>query len=195
MDCINKLSCLTQVPNHIDLIEEKQWIDEAKKDPSAFKPLYLKYYDEIYRYIFRRTGRELQSAEICSETFYKALANLKKYTWRNIPFGNWLYTIAANEIKKRYRNKRELFIVEIDKIQEEIPVEEVVDRAGPDKLVWALGQLSDMELHMVELKYFEHKTFKEVGLLLNMSESAIKMRIYRLLLAMKELIEKRDDQI
>ena len=81
LNCSSKRACLQDVPNHIDLTEEKQWIDEAKKDPANFEPLYLKYYDEIYRYIYRRTGKEVQSEEICAETFYKALDNIQKYTW------------------------------------------------------------------------------------------------------------------
>lgn len=184
---------MNHVTNHNDLSNEKRWIAEAKSNTSAFEPLYTKYYDEIYRYIFRRVGREDLSAELCSETFYKALSNIKKYTWVNIPFGNWLYTIAANEIKKYYRKKRKVFIIEIDKVQEQIPLDEILNKAGNTELIWVLNQLSDFDLRLIELKYFENKTFKEVGLLLGMKESAIKMRTYRLLLTMRELIINKHD--
>ena len=188
LNCIGKTALLYNEFNHIDLTEEKQWIEASKLESSAFEPLYLKYYDEIYRYVFRRTGRENLSAEICSEAFYK-------YTWRNIPFGNWLYAIAANEIKKRYRNQKEIFIIELDKIQDQVPVNEAIERVGNEVLVWVLDQLSDTELRLIELKFFENKTFMETGLVLGMKESAVKMRIYRLLLRMRQLINKQHDQV
>jgi RNA polymerase sigma-70 factor (ECF subfamily) len=178
---------------HSDLEDEKRWISQAKTDISAFEPLYIKYYDEIYRYIFRRVGKDGLSAELCSETFYKALLNIDKYTWQGIPFGNWLYTIAANEIKKHYKKNKRIFIIEVDKMLEQLPVEEIIDKAGNEELIWVLNQLSDFELRLIELKYFEGKTFREVGLLLSMKESAIKMRTYRLLLSMRELIIKKHD--
>lgn len=191
-----KPACLNNDLNHIELQEEKQWIEAARLNTEAFEPIYLRYYDEIYRFIYRRTGRETMSNEICSETFYQALSNIKKYQWRGIPFGNWLYTIASNELRKRYRNKKEVFIIEIDKFQEQLPVPEMLEHIGTEPLVRALDQLNELELRLIELKYFEHKTFREVGLLLEMKESAVKMRIYRLLLAMKKLInEQQHDQI
>lgn len=184
---------MNQSTNHNNLLDEKRWVSEAKLSTTAFEPLYTKYYDEIYRFIYRRVGREVLSDEICSETFYKALSNIKKYTWKGLPFGHWLYTIASNEIRKHYRNNNNLFIVEIDKVLEQLPMEKLIDKAGNEELIWVLNQLSDFELRLIELKYFENKTFKEVGILLSMKESAIKMRTYRLLLTMRALITNKHD--
>ncbi|MEN8251728.1 MAG: sigma-70 family RNA polymerase sigma factor [Bacteroidota bacterium] len=186
---------MESIGNHIDLLEEKSWIESAKKDIKAFKPLYDRYYDEIYRFIYRRTGKEHLSADLSSETFYKALENIKKYEWRNLPFGNWLYTIASNVIKKHFREKSKVFIIELDKIQLQVQNDEYVKKAGNEELIWVLNQLSDLELRLVELKFFEEKTFKEIALLLEMKESAVKMRLYRLLLAMRNLIDKKDDEV
>lgn len=180
---------------HIDLLEEKRWIEAAKKDIKEFRPLYNRYYDEIYRFIYRRTGREQLSADLCSETFYKSLDNLKKYEWRNLPFGNWLYTIAANLIKKHYRDNNKVFIIELDKIQVQIEDEKYVKRAENEDLIRVLDQLADLELRLVELKFFEEKTFKEIALLLEMKESAVKMRLYRLLLSMRNLMDKKNDKV
>lgn len=186
---------MNSVKNHIDLLEEKRWIEGAKKDIKAFKPLYNRYYDEIYRFIYRRTGKDHLSADLCSETFYKALGNIKKYEWRNLPFGKWLYTVASNVVKKHYRDKNKVFIIELDKIQLRIEDEEYIKKAGNEELIWALNQLSDLELRLIELKFFENKTFKEIALLMEMNESAAKMRIYRLLLAMRNLIDRKNDEI
>lgn len=179
--------------NYIDLSIEKQWIEEAKLNSSAFKPIYTKYYDEIYRFIYRRTGKEVLSSEICSETFYKALSNIDKYQWMGIPIGNWLYSIAANEVKKHFRNRKKMFIVELDKFQENVPVEETIVNVDVKEIVWVLDQLSEIELRLIELKYFENKTFREVASLLKMKESTVKMRVYRLLLTMRKLLIKKND--
>ena len=37
------------------LKQEKQWIEASKRDIEAFRPLYDKYGDAVYRYFVRRT--------------------------------------------------------------------------------------------------------------------------------------------
>ena len=86
--------------NKEQLEEEKELVVAAKMDPSKFSTLYDRYFEVIFNFIFRRTGNEDLCADLSSQTFLKALQNLKNYEFRGIPFSAWLYRIATNEVNK-----------------------------------------------------------------------------------------------
>lgn len=178
---------MPQAEDHTDFQEEQHWIAEAQRDSANFEPLYNRYYDEIFRFIYRRTDREALTADLCSQTFYNALVNLKKYRWTGRPFVAWLYRIAANEINKYFRDQRPVFLIEEDKVVESFKEQELTPQS--EDLVRIFKVLSDEEVRLLELKYFEGKTFKEIAAIQDISESSCKMRVYRLLERMKQLLQ------
>jgi RNA polymerase sigma-70 factor (ECF subfamily) len=99
-------SSAIEANHHIteDLIKEEwQQVEAARKDVNAFRPLYDKYFDRIFRFIYRRTENEEVTADLTSQTFLKALKKLDKYSFKGVPFSAWLYRIADNEVKAFYR--------------------------------------------------------------------------------------------
>ncbi len=176
--------------NHIDLKEEKRWIELSQKDIQHFRPLYERYYDPIFRYIFRRTDDEDLTADLCSQTFLKAITHIHKFKWQGKPLSTWLFTIAANEIKKHFRNQKAIFVIEVDRISEIQEFDSEWLNITQDKMVSLLNSLNDQELRLIELKYFENNTFQDMALLLDLKESAVKMKLYRLLKKLKIQLEK-----
>lgn len=162
----------------------------AKKDIQYFKPLYSKYYDPIFRFIYRRTDDEALTADLCSQTFFKALSNIKKFTWQGKSLAPWLFRIAANEIKKHFRDRKEIFVIEEDKLMDTPELRDDWKNINQDKLSRLLNTLNDLEIRLIELKYFEGNTFPEISVILEMKESAVKMRLYRLLHKLKGILER-----
>lgn len=186
---------MTNTYNHIDIEAERTMILEAQLTSKGFRPLYEKYYEEIFRFIYRRVANENIAEELCSETFYKALLNIKKFNWQGVPFNHWLYRIAGNEIKKRGRKKKEVFIIEIDKIEDKEEFREIPAVRNPEALVWAFDQLNEDDLRLIELRYFEEMPFDQISLLLDKKQSAVKMKLYRLLDKIKSLMEEKYGKI
>lgn len=56
-------------------------------------------------------------------------------------------------------------------------------------MITILNELDEEDIRLIELKYFEENTFVEMALLLGMKESAVKMKVYRLLKKLKLRIE------
>ena len=175
------------------LYQEKKWIEASKQDVSNFKPIYDKYYDSLFRFFVRRTDDERLSQELCSDSFFKALDNLTSYQWQDKPFGAWLFKIAANELRKYFRGKKPIYVIELEKL-DFLTFEENLHIDYQPHLIACLDQLSDLELRLLELRFFEELDFKEIGRLLDMKESATKMRIYRLLSKLKVLILESYDK-
>jgi RNA polymerase sigma-70 factor (ECF subfamily) len=85
--------------------DELAIIERAKRNPEHFAPLYRKYHEAIFRYVFKRVDEEESAYDITSCVFIKALTNLPKYEYRGIPFSSCSELQRANcinrfEIKK-----------------------------------------------------------------------------------------------
>ena len=86
--------------------EEKLLIERAQKDPRFFAPLYERYHDAIFRYVYRRVDEEEQAYDITSSVFVKALQALHKYEYRGLPFSAWLFRIAKSELYQSFRDQK-----------------------------------------------------------------------------------------
>jgi len=62
----------------------------------------------------------------------------------------------------------------------------------PDEKRWylseALKQLETMEIQLIELRFFEEKSFKEIGYILNITENNAKVKTYRILDKIKTIV-------
>ena len=76
------LSANTQSVTTEAMQEEWQEIQAAQQSPAMFRPLYDRYYEPIFRYIYRRTSDESLSADVCSEVFFKAMQKLANYEFK-----------------------------------------------------------------------------------------------------------------
>ena len=167
-----------------ELQEEKALITQAKKNPEAFGSLYEKYFNRIYYYLYRQTDDEELAGDLCSQTFVNALNNLKRYEFRGVPFSAWLYKIASNEVKKHYRKfkGKKIFSIEEVRIKELVEQsDEVWDEDQINKLIDFMKDLPEDMLHVLELRFFEDRDFKEIAYILDITESGAKMRTYRAL--------------
>src|SRR4051812_41906885 len=90
-------------PYHVSvetMEQELQVIEASKKDSEAFRPLYEKYHEPIFRYIYQRSDDKEAAFDITQQVFVKALINLSRYTFKGVPFSSWLYRIAKSEVYK-----------------------------------------------------------------------------------------------
>ncbi|MFY0601721.1 MAG: sigma-70 family RNA polymerase sigma factor [Cyclobacteriaceae bacterium] len=175
----------------MSLEEERKWIELSKKEIRNFQPIYERYHGVIYRFIFRRTDDEILTGDLCSQTFYKAMIKIKGYQWQGKPIVAWLYRIALNEVRRHYRDRKPVFLIEEDKIVASPDLRDEWELATKECLTELLGTLKEGDLQVLELKYFEGHTFKEISTILGVKESTIKMKVYRLLSKLKETLSER----
>ncbi|MFK7980634.1 MAG: RNA polymerase sigma factor [Saprospiraceae bacterium] len=177
--------------------QEWQEIQVAQQNPAMFRPLYDRYYEPIFRYIYRRTTDESLSADLCSEVFFKAMQKLDKYEFKGVPFSAWLYRIASNEITQHFRNTQKNGTVSVEmtalpEIMEEMgDLESIEKHQFREALIPCLNELKPKDLEIIELRFFEQRPFKEIANLLEITESSCKMRTYRVLERLKNLILKK----
>ena len=173
--------------------EEMTLIMEAKKDPKRFGPLYSKYHEQIFRYVYQRMDSQEMAFDVTSQVFIKAMDNLHKYEYRGVPFSSWLYRIAKSELYQAFRDKkaRKTINVESFHLFEVIEdMEEEDNSLNKKKLFQSLSLLKDNDLQMIELRYFEKRSYREIGEILEISENNAKVRSFRALEKLKKLFMK-----
>ncbi|MTI21274.1 sigma-70 family RNA polymerase sigma factor [Fulvivirga sp. RKSG066] len=169
---------------------ENELVERAKKDPRAFGILYDRYFEGIFNFILRRTDDEALTSDLCSQVFLKALQNIKKYEYRGLPFSAWLYRVASNEVNKHYTKKKRKRIFSLEEERFFEIIENETDTNFSEEqiqlLIQTLKDLPTDVIEVLELRFFEEKSFKEISFILNIGESGAKMRLYRAVEKLKQ---------
>jgi RNA polymerase sigma-70 factor (ECF subfamily) len=183
------MSAPKRTVSEADMQEEWLEVQAAQKDPAMFRPLYERYHEPIYLYIFRRTTDEMLTADLCSQVFLKAMQKIHRYEYQGVPFSAWLYRIASNEIAQHFRKANKNRVVTI----EDAPLSHLAEEIGQEipedltpLLVQALDSLKEEDLQIIELRFFEERPYKEVGEILGITENYAKVKTFRILNRIKK---------
>jgi RNA polymerase sigma-70 factor (ECF subfamily) len=176
---------------------EKELILKAQKTPKDFAPLYEQYYLQIFKYVIKRVKDENDAAEITSTIFAKALFNIKKFKFKGFPFSSWLYRIASNEITDYYRKKQASKYVRVTEDQLNYlidnAVEEITIQSDKEEkfsqLIISLELLTDDDLELIEMRFFEERSFKEMAGILNLTEGNARIKTHRAITKLKNSIK------
>jgi RNA polymerase sigma-70 factor, ECF subfamily len=176
-----------------DLVNEQTSVEAAKQNPAKFAMLYDKYYEQIFRYIYQRVDDKEQAFDATQQVFVKALENLHKYEFRGVPFASWLYRIAFSEVNNLFRSQKVQRTVNIDSVSVYGIIEELEEskiEQYHDKIVAIIGeQLEEDELQLIEMRFFEKRSFKEISEILDITENNAKVKTYRILERLKKMIK------
>lgn len=172
--------------------DEVEQIRKAKINPLLFRPLYDRHYKSIYIFVLKRVNDRSVAADISSQVFLKVLQALPKYSLKGIPFSAWLYRIAINEINQFFRKVKSDRYVSLDYgtltfLYDELNYD-FTKESLLDKLPHALQNLSETELYIIELRFFEQLSFKEISILLDIKEVGAKVKTYRTLEKLKKIL-------
>ncbi len=171
---------------------EMEQVKAAQNDPSCFAPLYTCYYKRIAAYIYHRIESKEEAFEIAAQVLYKALDNLSKYKAQGVPFSAWLFRIARNEINMVFRKNKAARIVDIDgegAMELMANIEETKAEHQDEQLFEVLQELEEEEMELIDMRYFEKRSFKEICDITGMNESACKMKVYRILEKLKKKLK------
>jgi len=174
--------------------DDRLLIEAAQKDPARFAELYENNFERVYAYVVRRVGDRAETEDLTSEVFHHALANLRRFEWRGIPFAAWLYRIAANLISDRWQRRgREQVTDEVEQIEStpatSVDFEEVERRVSLFRLV---DGLPAEQRRVVVLRFVEQKSIKEVAREIRKTEGAVKQLQFRALSRLRARMEGAD---
>ncbi|MGB7624844.1 MAG: RNA polymerase sigma factor [Terriglobia bacterium] len=165
--------------------EEQLLVEAAQKDPSRFGELYEKNFERVYAFIARRVGNRDEAQDLTSDVFHRALENLPRFEWRGVPFSAWLFRIATNAITDRFkRAAQEPSTLDDSSGENSARDSEEFDHHA--RLFRLVEKLPEDQRRVVEMRFAEGKSIREIAGELGRTEGAVKQLQFRGLQTLRE---------
>ncbi len=143
--------------------------------------IYNKYANSIKHYIFCITKDIGLAEDIMQETFVVAINQINKFRG-DCEISVWLFSIAKKILYKKTKKNSIYNMVPIDEFElaDNISIEEdCINKDNKLKLFEALQKLDPNTREVMYLKLTGDLTFKEIGKILNRTESWAKVTFFR----------------
>jgi RNA polymerase sigma-70 factor (ECF subfamily) len=175
-------------------------------DMSAFEALVERHRDGVFGLALRMLRSEADAAEVTQETFLSAYQNLKTFR-AEAAFGSWVHRIAANHALMRLRHRRVVESAEGELTQpqfnargswEDYPAsdwsrradEKAMDAELRRAIEQATDRLPEGYREVFLLKDVEGLSYEQIAEMTGDSVAAIKSRLHRARLALREAIDR-----
>jgi RNA polymerase sigma-70 factor (ECF subfamily) len=172
--------------------DEQRLVEAAQKDPSRFAELYENNFEQVYAFVASRIYDRDVAQDITAEVFHHALAKLGKFEWRGVPFSAWLFRIAANAIQDRRKRAARGRGDEAPEAEAAGAgdYEAVERRAALFRLV---SQLPQDQRRVLEMRFAEKRSIREIARELGRSEGAIKQLQFRAVQTLRSRVSESND--
>jgi RNA polymerase sigma-70 factor, ECF subfamily len=171
------------------------WDLDVVREPDSFLQLYRLYYDSILNYLYRRT-HDLESAQdLTSQTFLKALENLKRRPQR-LRVKPWLYRIATNLHCSHYRSSRRWvqnlpFVGRhFERRAVTMPDERLERESEAGQIRAAVANLPERHRSPLLLRYYEGLSCNELAEVLGIRPVSVRSRMARALHALERELHR-----
>ncbi len=168
-------------------------------DRAEFARLVETHYASIYQLAIKMLANEQDAEDVLQTTFLKALQHISDFEGRS-SLSTWLYRIAANEALMLIRRKRPEISIneEPDGTDESLPFpeqftdwcclpeKEFASAEAKKQLDLAIQKLPEKLRIVFLLRDIEGLSIKETGEALNLTETAVKTRLLRARLALRD---------
>ncbi|KMY56130.1 DNA-directed RNA polymerase subunit sigma [Bacillus sp. FJAT-27231] len=153
--------------------------------------MYDQYFDDMYRYIYVKTGNKWDTEDIVSEAFRKAYERFDSLQ-EETNHKAWLMTIARNTVIDYYRKKKNVLVGEdIELYTAPIPFDDPLEQVDElNCLKKSLQHLPREEMDIVNLRYFADMRFKEIAAVLQKPDNSIRVKTGRITKKIGLLIKK-----
>ncbi len=186
---------ITQGKIHIEIEKAK----EGKQ--SAFNFLLNTFWNEVYGFQLKRTQNEYEAEDITIQTFSKAFDKLDTYK-KEYKFNTWLIAISKNihvdMLRKRASSIRSQMTVKDDegvyKVPDENPTPEdaLIKKQNLAQLLQYIKMLKPHYQEMINLRYFQEMSYKEMEESLNEPMNNVKVKLLRARRLLADIIQKAE---
>jgi RNA polymerase sigma-70 factor (ECF subfamily) len=177
-----------QPPGPTDAELVAQW---REGDERAATALVHRYADAIGRYLGSRGATSAERDDLLQETFFRAFRGIAG--WRGeTPLRGWLFRIAANLLKDRFRHGRGRVFVEIledDQVDSADPAAELAASETATQVHAGLATLSPMQREVFLLRVEQGLDYREIALTLDTTEGAARVHYHHAVKRLRERLQ------
>ena len=159
---------------------------------AALNDIMERHGERLFHFLIRSLQNEDEAADLAQEAFVRVYQNRAKFDGRQ-KFSTWLYAIAANLIKDRYRWRSRHPQVSLDveneqtgkSLRDHLPAHDPTpsERLQSDERAEAVRRAvaalpEDLRTPLILAEY-EERSHAEIGGILGCTAKAVELRIYR----------------
>ena len=176
-------------------IDDKIYIQQVLDgNTSSFTHLVDKYKDLVFTVCYRILRQNEDAEDVAQETFIKAFNKLYSFQGE-AKFSTWLYTIAyrtaiSKTQLKRVKTTSEDFHLEIASDESFPQLEELKNQEQELYVKKALEGLPELTSLIITLYYLEESTIQEIVDITDLSESNVKVKLFRGRKQLKENLQQ-----
>lgn len=169
-------------------IDDESAVEQYKltQNVSYFNLLYERYSGKVYAKCFSMLKDEMAAEDAMQEIFMKILLKISDFAGK-AKFSTWLYSITFNFCIDRIRMKKkdkELEVDDINRYGEHMEDEDSIDdkeivEVSLDRLKIVMDEIDEEDKATLLMKYQDDMSIKDMCVVFNKSESAIKMQVKR----------------
>lgn len=182
-------------------MEINQAIENAKlNNQAAFRFLLDFFWNDVYGFLLKRTNNENDAEDITIETFSKAFDKLDTYK-PEYNFKTWLITISKNIHTDLVRKQKVRFSQgnipsqheDFYQIIDESPSAEdiLITEQNLAKLLKDIKKLKPAYQQVIQLRYFQELSYKEISEELDESINNVKVKLLRAKKLLAEILSKK----
>jgi len=174
-------------------------IEKAKEGKqSAYNFLLNTFWNEVYRFQLKRTNDEYEAEEITIQTFSKAFDKIDTFK-EQYKFSTWLITISKNIhidlLRKRESSIRSQITRKeegVYKVPDENPTPEdaLIKEQNLAQLLRYIKMLKPHYQEMINLRYFQEMSYKEMEQALDEPMNNVKVKLLRARRLLADIIQK-----
>lgn len=170
-----------------------------RRDPQALAILFEQHADAIHRLALNVLGGDAQQADgVVQDTFIALIEHVEQFEGR-ARISTWLYRVAYNEALRRLRRARPQLALD-DALDEDLPMpaslfdwrdlpEEALRQQEARAMMQAAIDALPASLRAAfTLRDVQEFSTREVAEILSISEAAVKVRLHRARLALREAL-------
>lgn len=175
-------------------------IKRAKEnDQKAFNFLLDTYWDDVYGFQLKRIQNENDAEDITIQTFSRAFDRIETFD-ENYKFKTWLITISKNihiDLLRKEKNSISQVISNDDKSVYQIldespsPEDELITEQHLAKLLRDIKKLKPHYQEIINLRYFQELSYKEISFQLKEPINNIKVKLLRAKKLLSEIIQEK----
>lgn len=156
-----------------------------------FEDVFHQYASPVYRFLLKLTHNEDAAEELTQETFFKAFIHIDSFKGKSSAY-TWLCQIGKNlYMNELRRRKRVTDCIVDDSVPDSQDIEQqAIDRAQISAVLNALKTLPEQQQEVFSLRIFGELKYKEIGFLLEKSETWAKVTFFRV---KEQLIKEMED--
>jgi RNA polymerase sigma-70 factor (ECF subfamily) len=174
----------------------QQIILDAKKGKRQAQNILMDlFWGNVYNYVYLKIKDEEEAEDIAIETFTKVFAKLKLYN-SDFDFKTWVLSIAHNTMIDHIRKSPALKLSLDDEnyqieIEEDLPSPEetLIQKQDTDALIHHLQKLKPEYRKILELRFLDEKTYKEIAEELDLTMANVKVRLLRARQLLQEILK------